>query len=151
MSKFNYKFTYHDVIYEEVGFVGAPYSMSDMMDKFTGSDSATTASDTVTGGTDGGFGGIMGGEGSGTGGTDGGYGGMGGGAGSGMGGGYVGGMGSGLDISSIQGIKILSLRNLGGVDLSNSKSIYPIDYTAKDRVVEYLDAWNAEGDIKFGD
>ena len=75
------------------------------------------------------------------------------GAGGGFGGmGGIGGMGgmggSGIDLSAI---RVLSLRNLGGNDVANSITIYPIDFNNKDLVTNYLDAWNAEGDVSFGD
>lgn len=41
----------------------------------------------------------------------------------------------------------LSARNVGGVAVSNDISIYPSDFTMKDKVTEYLDAWNGDGDI----
>ncbi len=42
---------------------------------------------------------------------------------------------------------MLSARNVGGVPVSNDISIYPSDFEIKDKVVEYLDRWNGEGDI----
>ena len=45
----------------------------------------------------------------------------------------------------------LSARNVGGVAVSNDISIYPKDFTMKDKVVKYLDAWNNDGDIIVGD
>jgi putative ABC transport system permease protein len=42
------------------------------------------------------------------------------------------------------------LRHLGGVDVANDISIYPMDFNMKDKVVEYLDKWNEEGDIVVG-
>ncbi|MBE7081196.1 MAG: ABC transporter ATP-binding protein/permease [Clostridiales bacterium] len=45
----------------------------------------------------------------------------------------------------------LSARNVGGVAVSNDISIYPKDFTMKDKVVEYLDKWNEDGDIIVGD
>ena len=62
--------------------------------------------------------------------------------------GGLGGSGSGIDLA---GIKVLSLRALGGVNLANSITIYPIDFANKDLVTDYLDAWNGEGDVSFGD
>lgn len=42
----------------------------------------------------------------------------------------------------------LSLNNVGGSDLPSSISIYPIDFDSKYLVTDYLDQWNAEGDVK---
>lgn len=49
--------------------------------------------------------------------------------------------------SDIPEIYTLSLRNVGGNDLANSISIYPIDFNIKKQVLDYLDAWNNDGDI----
>lgn len=40
-----------------------------------------------------------------------------------------------------------SLRELGGNDVPNGVSIYPIDFEQKFLVTDYLDAWNEDGDI----
>lgn len=45
----------------------------------------------------------------------------------------------------------LTLRHLGGESVANDISIYPKDFNMKDNVVEYLDAWNNDGDITVGD
>ena len=45
----------------------------------------------------------------------------------------------------------LSLRNIGGNDVANYVSIYPVDFENKDKVTEYLDKWNHEGDIVVND
>ncbi len=45
----------------------------------------------------------------------------------------------------------LTLRHLGGDSVANDISIYPKDFTMKDKVVEYLDAWNEDGDLMVGD
>lgn len=37
---------------------------------------------------------------------------------------------------------VLSARQLGGVDIPNSISIYPVDFELKDSVTTYLDTWN---------
>lgn len=39
------------------------------------------------------------------------------------------------------------IRSLGGNDVANSISIYPIDFDNKDLVTNYLDKWNEEGNI----
>lgn len=45
----------------------------------------------------------------------------------------------------------LTLDHLGGNDVANSISIYPKTFETKDMVVEYLNAWNEEGQIVVGD
>ena len=67
------------------------------------------------------------------------------GAGSGAGSG-MGGLG-GFDMSSLSDMKILSIRNLGGVDIANAISVYPNSFDSKYLVTGYLDGWNEEGDI----
>lgn len=41
----------------------------------------------------------------------------------------------------------LGLRAVGGCELANSISIYPIDFKLKEQVLDYLDRWNSEDDI----
>ncbi len=48
-------------------------------------------------------------------------------------------------------IYALSLRHLGGINLAEKISIYPADFENKDLVTEYLDKWNEEGSVTFGD
>ncbi len=67
---------------------------------------------------------------------------------SGSNGGSAGGDMSGIDLS---GIKTLSARTLGGVNVANALSIYPLSFDSKDLVTDYLDKWNAEGNITVGD
>ena len=67
------------------------------------------------------------------------------GSGSGTGSG-AGGLG-GFDMTSLGDMKILSIRNLGGVDIASSISVYPNSFDSKDLVTNYLDAWNEDGDI----
>ncbi|MBQ9084945.1 MAG: ABC transporter ATP-binding protein/permease [Clostridia bacterium] len=43
------------------------------------------------------------------------------------------------------------IRNLGGNSLANAVTIYPISFDEKDKVTEYLEAWNEKGDITLGD
>ena len=50
-------------------------------------------------------------------------------------------MGSGRSAS-------LTLANAGGSELPSSIRIYPIDFDSKYLVTDYLDQWNAEGDVK---
>ncbi|MCH5166102.1 MAG: ABC transporter ATP-binding protein/permease [Clostridiales bacterium] len=45
----------------------------------------------------------------------------------------------------------LSMRDLGGMDIPNTISIYPVDFTYKGKVTSYLDKWNKAGDLSFGD
>ncbi len=39
-----------------------------------------------------------------------------------------------------------AIRALGGSDAPNSISFYPTDFTAKDKIIDYLDAWNNSHD-----
>ncbi len=41
----------------------------------------------------------------------------------------------------------LTIRDLGGNDMPNSVSVYPVDFNLKEKVLEYLDAWNGEDNI----
>ncbi len=43
----------------------------------------------------------------------------------------------------------LSLRHLGGIDLANQISIYPIDFDLKDGVTDHLDRWNSDETLQF--
>ena len=45
----------------------------------------------------------------------------------------------------------LTLRHLGGISVANEISIYPKDFTMKDKVVAYLDKWNDDGELMVGD
>ena len=45
----------------------------------------------------------------------------------------------------------LTLRHLGGETVANELAIYPTDFNMKDRVVEYLDKWNEDGDVVVGE
>ena len=69
---------------------------------------------------------------------------MGGAGGTGGAGGSMGGEGGNVDMSSL---KTVSARYLGGVDIANSISIYPVSFDDKNLVTSYLDAWNGDGDI----
>jgi putative ABC transport system permease protein len=44
-----------------------------------------------------------------------------------------------------------TIREMGGINVSNDLSIYPADFNTKDKVTEYLDKWNEKGDIIVGD
>lgn len=41
----------------------------------------------------------------------------------------------------------LSLRELGGCEIANSIKIYPVDFSYKDNVTEYLTKWNSDEDL----
>ncbi len=56
-------------------------------------------------------------------------------------------VGGGSSSSNLNDYFTLSARNVGGVAISNDISVYPADFTTKDLVTEYLDAWNEGGDI----
>ncbi|MBQ1260713.1 MAG: FtsX-like permease family protein, partial [Clostridia bacterium] len=111
---FTYEFEYEGVTYTDTGFVGSPYSMSDMMDSATGAELTSNPSGT---------------------------------GGAGAGGSGMGGAGGGLGMSALQGIRILSIRNLGGVDVANEIRIYPVDFDSKDFVTGYLEKWNGDGEV----
>ena len=56
--------------------------------------------------------------------------------------------GSGGNILSMMGsIKKLTLRHVGGNDLANAVSIYPISFDSKNLVTDYLDKWNSNENI----
>ncbi len=76
--------------------------------------------------------------------------GQGGGSGSGTPGAGAGGSSGGMSTGDVSSIRILSLRNLGGNDLANEVSVYPISFEAKSLVTDYLDKWNDNGDISVG-
>ena len=48
-------------------------------------------------------------------------------------------------------MRTLTPRHLGGVDVANHVSIYPLSFDSKDLVTDYLDAWNADGALTYGD
>ena len=45
----------------------------------------------------------------------------------------------------------ITTSQLGGEELANSIKIYPTNFDIKDKVTEYLDKWNEEGDVVVGD
>ncbi len=57
----------------------------------------------------------------------------------------------GAQTSTMGDFYMLSARNVGAIPTSNDISIYPTDFTMKDKVVAYLDKWNGDGDIVVGD
>ncbi len=72
---------------------------------------------------------------------------MSGGTSGGMSGGDGSGAGAGFDMTSI---KTVSARSVGGVDLPNSMSIYPVSFDDKNLVTSYLDKWN-DTEVKAGE
>lgn len=42
---------------------------------------------------------------------------------------------------------ILTKRNLGGCELPSKISIYPVDFSLKDKITDYLDVWNSDADL----
>ncbi len=58
-----------------------------------------------------------------------------------------GGQGSSQIPSQSLNYYILTLRELGGVDMPNNIKIYPTNFDYKDSVTKYLDEWNGEQDI----
>ena len=63
-------------------------------------------------------------------------------------GGITGGEDSQIDATDM---KERFIRALGGNTLANTVYIYPISFDDKDLVTEYLNAWNGEGDISYGE
>ena len=61
--------------------------------------------------------------------------------------GMLGGMTGGSSGMAASDIYSLSLRDVGGETLPNDISIYPIDFDLKEKVLEYMEAWNKDGDI----
>ncbi len=53
--------------------------------------------------------------------------------------------GAGFDMTSI---KTISARSLGGVNIPNSMSIYPVSFDDKNLVTDYLDKWNSDAEIE---
>ena len=64
----------------------------------------------------------------------------------------MGGMGgSGETKVDLEDMKGRFIRSIGGNSLANTVHIYPISFDDKDLVTQYLDAWNADGDVTYGD
>ncbi len=65
--------------------------------------------------------------------------------------GFVGSMGMNAMLASMTGqdtqAYTLTLRELGGCELPSAIEIYPADFTYKDSVTEYINAWNSENDL----
>lgn len=57
--------------------------------------------------------------------------------------------GNAVDVSKLA--FTLGINNVGGSSLATDISIYPTDFKTKDKVLEYLDAWNGLNDITVGD
>lgn len=51
--------------------------------------------------------------------------------------------------TTTQEMYTLTLRELGGSNLANSISIYPVDFDLKSGVIEHLDRWNSDETITF--
>ena len=49
--------------------------------------------------------------------------------------------------SALQGLKTLSMRALGGIDVASGIYIYPLNFEEKDVVLDYLEVWNSDADI----
>ncbi len=62
--------------------------------------------------------------------------------------GASGGMTGTVDISAM---RTLTARTLGGVDLANAISIYPLNFDSKDLVTDYLDDWNKDIELTVAD
>ncbi len=56
-----------------------------------------------------------------------------------------------MPMSQSSGTVSLTLRHLGGETVANEISIYPMDFNMKDKVVDYLDKWNEDGDVIVGE
>ncbi len=50
---------------------------------------------------------------------------------------------------TVQEVYTLTLRELGGIDLANAISIYPVNFDMKKEVTDYLDKWNSEETITY--
>ncbi len=68
-----------------------------------------------------------------------------------MGGSMGGGAGSGAGAVDTEDMKERFIRALAGNDIASKVYIYPLSFDEKDYVTDYLDAWNEEGDIVYGD
>ena len=65
--------------------------------------------------------------------------------------GGAGSAGGGMGNVDLSAIKTVTDRFLGGVDLANAISIYPISFDAKNLVTDYLDLWNKSGELTYGE
>ncbi|MDE7213563.1 MAG: ABC transporter permease, partial [Anaeroplasmataceae bacterium] len=61
----------------------------------------------------------------------------------------MGGSSSGSSAQMTAMYTTLSLRQLGGIDVANDISIYPINFDLKDGVTKHLDAWNSDDTLTF--
>ena len=59
--------------------------------------------------------------------------------------------GSGGSSSSVNNMKTLSSRSVGGIDVPNEISVYPLNFDSKYLVTDYLDKWNVHEDITLKD
>ncbi len=61
----------------------------------------------------------------------------------------TGGAGSGTAGLDLSGMKTIDMRFLGGVDIPNNMSVYPVSFDNKSLVTDYLDRWNSKETITF--
>jgi len=104
----------------QTAYVGSPLTANDLMASFTGGGSGS-GSQGGTGGSAGGAGGMQGG-------TQG---------------------GGSFNLQSIAKVRKLSLANVGGSTVPISFTIYPLSFDQKNLVTDYLDRWNADGDLVY--
>ena len=50
----------------------------------------------------------------------------------------------------VTAMKTITQRFLGGVSIANDISVYPKSFDEKDLVTDYLDKWNADGELTYG-
>ena len=62
-----------------------------------------------------------------------------------------GGQGGSFDVSALTAMKTVSARMVGGVNVANRISIYPISFDSKDLVTDWLNDWNSDKTLTFGD
>jgi len=63
----------------------------------------------------------------------------------------TGGKGGTASLFDTAALREKMIRLLGGNNVANDISIYPISFEAKDLVTEYLDKWNGEEDVSIGE
>ncbi|MBQ8882685.1 MAG: FtsX-like permease family protein, partial [Clostridia bacterium] len=65
----------------------------------------------------------------------------------GLAGSMMGGGSGGSSTTSASEFYIYTIQQMGGIDMPNKISVYPPDFESKQRALNYLDAWNGDGDI----
>lgn len=65
----------------------------------------------------------------------------------GLAGSMMGGGSGGSSTTSVSEFYIYTIQQMGGIDMPNKISVYPPDFESKQRALNYLDAWNGDGDI----